>query len=565
MNLALLGTAFVGGLVSFIAPCILPIIPGFLAYLAGSSSIGGNEPKRKEIFLNSLFFVLGFSVVFALLGILLNTVLANVGATVETWLARFGGVVVIFFGLYLVGLVHLSFLDKEHKLGVKVRFSSRYLTSFLFGLAFAAGWTPCVGPVLGVVLGLAASAPGSAFVLLLAYALGLGVPFLLVGLFTGEATKLIARFGASLKIVNIIFGVILIILGVLVFTQRLSFTLHMPTSTTPAVTVTAPTFATSTASAVAPIVIDHTGDYLAKEITDPSGFINTPGDLPITISQYIGKKVILLDFWTYSCINCQRTVPYLESWYTKYEDQGLVIIGIHTPEFDFEKDYNNVSSAVKRLGITFPVVMDNDYGTWNAYDNHYWPHKYLIDIDGYVTFDSIGEGNYAEDEAEIQKALTERAEVLGTGQTISGGLVNPAGATDIEANSPETYFGSARNEYMGNGTQAVAGTQTFTFPQTITPNMFYLSGTWDVEGEYAQSSSETSGIKYTYNAKDIYFVAGATTPVVVDVIQDGIKVNTLTISDDKLYTLVQNQTAGTHTIELQVQGSGLQAYTFTFG
>jgi len=361
---------------------------------------------------------------------------------------------------------------------------------------------------------------------------------------------------------NIILIVVLCaIVGAIFFIE--SKEAHPTASTTPAVTVTLPTFiATSTT----PITIDHTGDYLAKEITDPSGFINTPGDLPITLSQYIGKKVILIDFWTYSCINCQRTVPYLEAWYTKYEDQGLVVIGIHTPEFEFEKDYNNVSAAVKRLGITFPVVMDNDYGTWNAYDNHYWPHKYLIDIDGYVTYDQIGEGNYAEDEMKIQQALQQRAQILGTGQTISGGLVNPTGAdSDIEAGSPETYFGSSRNEYLGNGTQAVPGSQTLSYPQTIAPNTLYLSGTWNFVDEYAQNTSATAGIKYTYSAKDIYFVAGAPTPVTVDVIQDGVKVNTITVSDNKLYTLVQNPTAGTHTIELQVQGAGLQAYTFTFG
>lgn len=221
MNGVALGTAFVGGLVSFLAPCILPIIPGFLAYLAGSSTSEEGGPQRKEVFLNSLFFVLGFSVIFALLGILLNTVLAHVAYSVQTWLSRIGGALVIFFGLYLTGLIKIAFLDRDHKLGVKKKFSSRYATSFLFGLAFAAGWTPCVGPVLGVVLGLAASAPGSAFILLLAYALGLGLPFLLVGLFTGEATRLIARFGGSLKVINIIFGVVLIILGVFVFTGTL--------------------------------------------------------------------------------------------------------------------------------------------------------------------------------------------------------------------------------------------------------------------------------------------------------------------------------------------------------
>lgn len=225
MNGIALGTAFLGGLVSFLAPCILPIIPGFLAYLAGSSARDGLKPERKEVFLNSLFFVLGFSVVFALIGVLLNTVLAHVATSFQTYLARFGGTLVIFFGLYLTGLIRLSFLDREYKFRIISsngwRASSRYITSFLFGLAFAAGWTPCVGPVLGVVLGLAASAPGSAFILLLVYALGLGLPFLLVGLFTGEATILITRFGGSLKVVNIIFGIILIILGVLVFTETL--------------------------------------------------------------------------------------------------------------------------------------------------------------------------------------------------------------------------------------------------------------------------------------------------------------------------------------------------------
>lgn len=357
--------------------------------------------------------------------------------------------------------------------------------------------------------------------------------------------------------------VLAIIVGAIFFIE--SKEAHPSASTTPAVDVTLPSFI-ATSTSTMPFTIDHAGDSLAKEITDPSGFINTPGDLPITISQYIGKKVVLIDFWTYSCINCQRTVPYLQAWYTKYEDQGLVIIGVHTPEFEFEKDYANVSAAVKRLGITFPVVMDNDYGTWNAYDNHYWPHKYLIDIDGYVTYDQIGEGNYAEDEQAIQKALQDRAKVLNTGQTISGGIVDPTNAvTDIEAQSPETYFGSSRNQYLGNGAQSVAGMQTFTFPQNETSNMLYLSGTWNMQSEYAQSVSATSAIEYTYNAKNIYFVAGATTPVSVDIIQDGVKVNTITISDNKLYTLMQNATGGTHTIELQVHGAGLQAFTFTFG
>lgn len=215
-----LGGAFIAGLVSFLAPCVLPLIPGFLAYLAGT----GTEAKgaeRREVFINSVFFVLGFSVVFATLGVLLNTILESIAYDVQAWLSRIGGGLIILFGLYLVGLIHVPLLDREHKFKVKT-FSSRYLTSFLFGLAFAAGWTPCVGPALGVILGLAATQPGSAFILLLAYALGLGIPFLIVGLFTAQATNFISNHGKLLQRLNIIFGGILVILGVLVFTESLN-------------------------------------------------------------------------------------------------------------------------------------------------------------------------------------------------------------------------------------------------------------------------------------------------------------------------------------------------------
>ena len=213
-------SAFLGGLVSFLAPCILPIIPGFLAYLAGSSE--SDTSRRREIFVNSIFFVLGFSLVFAVLGILLNTILLATAYAVKVWLSRIGGVLIIFFGLYLVRLIRIPFLEREYKPTVTRKFNSRYFTSFLFGLAFAVGWTPCVGPALGVILGLAASAPSSAFFLLLAYALGLGIPFLVVGFFTAQASAFIAHHTKLLDTLNIIFGVILLALGVLVFTQSLN-------------------------------------------------------------------------------------------------------------------------------------------------------------------------------------------------------------------------------------------------------------------------------------------------------------------------------------------------------
>src|SRR3989344_2533428 len=201
---------------------------------------------------------------------------------------------------------------------------------------------------------------------------------------------------------------------------------------------------------------------LAREIVAPAGFINTPDGAPITIQEFIGAKVILLDIWTYSCINCVRTLPYLRAWHEKYADEGLLIIGIHTPEFAFEKEIENVRAATERFGITWPVVLDNDRGTWTAYRNQYWPRKYLIDIDGFVVYDHIGEGGYEETEAKIQELLEERAERLGARDNIAENIISPtdAASPDLSAvETPELYFGSARNGGLGNGTSGAEGLQ----------------------------------------------------------------------------------------------------------
>ncbi len=207
--------AFVAGIISFLSPCVLPLIPGFLAYLAGTGD------DRTRIFLNSIAYVLGFSTVFAVLGVLLNTVLSSIAYGVQVWLGRIGGTVIILFGLHVTGLITIPFLAREHNIEV-TRTKASYATSFLFGASFAFGWTPCVGPVLGTVLALATTQPGAAFPLLLAYALGLGMPFLLVGLFSAQAMALIRRYSRFLRYFNIVVGTLLILLGILVFTQTLS-------------------------------------------------------------------------------------------------------------------------------------------------------------------------------------------------------------------------------------------------------------------------------------------------------------------------------------------------------
>jgi thiol-disulfide isomerase/thioredoxin len=315
----------------------------------------------------------------------------------------------------------------------------------------------------------------------------------------------------------------------------------------------------------------------AKELVAPDGYINTPNnDAPITIGQYIGKDVILVDFWTYSCINCQRTIPYLEAWYQKYQGDGFVIIGVHTPEFAFEKILSNVQAAVTKFGITYPVVLDSNYNTWDAYGNEYWPEEYLIDIDGLVREHNIGEGNYAETEQNIQELLKERDQALGIKQTIPTGLVNINEA--IEANSPETYFDADRNQYLGNGKQGVEGPQTLTLPTGTPPlNTLELGGTWNISSESAINTKDGDSFEFTYDAKDVYFVTSASPGVTITVLEDGqpltaankgtdVDANSqVQVGQARLYTLIQHQSAETHTITVIVHGTGLNAFTLDFG
>jgi len=296
----------------------------------------------------------------------------------------------------------------------------------------------------------------------------------------------------------------------------------------------------------------------AKEITTPDGFINTDG-APITIGEFVGKKVVLIDFWTYSCINCQRTTPYLNAWWEKYKDKGLVIIGIHTPEFEFEKEYQNVLNATERLEIKYPVALDNDYSTWNAYKNRFWPRKYLIDIDGYVIYDHIGEGAYEETERKIQEALAERMAALGEDGTIEQSVTKEIPAAR-GARSPEIYFGSAREPEEKSFLRPIAD--------------------WKVTPEFAQNVSSGASIVYRYSGKDVFFVAEADEEVVIEVSRDGKPLGAeagidvietadgktvVKIKEARLYTIIQDKQSETHTLELRIQKPGLKAFTFTFG
>jgi thiol-disulfide isomerase/thioredoxin len=315
----------------------------------------------------------------------------------------------------------------------------------------------------------------------------------------------------------------------------------------------------------------------AREIVNPADFINAG---TTTIASFIGKKVVLLNFWTSSCINCLRTLPYLNAWYSKYKDNGLVILGIHTPEFTFERDYRTVLNATKRFGITYPVVLDNGYSTWSVYGNDYWPRLYLIDIDGSVIYDHVGEGDYPQIERVIQDALKERMHVFGEAKSIDTSLVEPAGAEVglPQTTSLATYFGSARNSLLGNGEAKTRGDQYLTIPKASEHEQgrFYLDGSWRFEPQYVVSLAPGK-IVYPIQAGKVFFVGGSDEGVTIRIVLDGKPLSasmrgsdvgndsTVTIKEERLYRLIENAGDGPHTLEIHIDQPGLKAYLVTFG
>jgi thiol-disulfide isomerase/thioredoxin len=317
----------------------------------------------------------------------------------------------------------------------------------------------------------------------------------------------------------------------------------------------------------------------AKEIVNPYGFINTD-EKPVTIGEFIGKKIVLVDFWTYSCINCQRTLPYLTAWHDTYNDLGLQIIGIHTPEFEFEKEYANVLSATKQFGIKYPVVQDNDYATWQAYKNRYWPRKYLIDIDGYIVYDHIGEGAYEATEMKIRELLEERQVRLGEDMKLTGNLASDSIEETLPSNmprTPEIYFGASRNTLMGNGIKGKVGAQTFGLPSRLSKSTLYLDGQFSITAEYAENLNASTRIVLPYQAKNVFIVASADKPVRAQILIGGEIIpkdmrgsdvdenGYVTIQADKLYKLVESNTWKDDTLTIEIEEKGVRAFAFTFG
>jgi thiol-disulfide isomerase/thioredoxin len=288
----------------------------------------------------------------------------------------------------------------------------------------------------------------------------------------------------------------------------------------------------------------------APEFSGAGPWLNSA---PLTMASLRGK-VVLIDFWTYSCINCLRTLPYLAKWYDAYKDKGFVIIGIHTPEFAFERVTRNVEAAIGRYNIKYPVVQDNDYRMWKAYDNHYWPADFLVDQRGKIVDEHFGEGDYDKMEDDIRKLLAAAPPAIAA-----------KGADLSKIASPEMYFGSLRQEYLASPEAPRPEPQTYTAPADLPLNHFALVGDWTINPEDATLAKDQGAVVLRFKSGKVYMVASSASPVTLSVSVDGKPQPPLTVEASRLYTLFDSEDYGEHVLEVKIPKAGLRAYTFTFG
>ena len=314
----------------------------------------------------------------------------------------------------------------------------------------------------------------------------------------------------------------------------------------------------------------------APKIVGIDYYLNTNAE---ELEKMIKDKVVLYDIWTYSCINCVRTLPYITAWNEKYSDQGLLVIGIHSPEFEFEKDPKNVQMAVDKYGITYPVVMDNEMKTWKAFDNRYWPRKYIADHEGYIRYDHIGEGGYQETEQVIQKLLKERADSLGLKITPEKSLVDIKEFEHANFRTPELYFGykfaQGRNQLGSDEGFHPNQITTYSEPKKIELHKFYPVGEWRNLEDSMELVSNTGSIKLQFNAKEVNIVTANQADL--QIFLDGRPLpseyagkdiqfkNNITVTESGLYNIISIPDASTHDLEIVTNTPGFQMFTFTFG
>lgn len=539
---------FLEGFALILSPCILSILPIILA-----GSLTGSKKKPLGI-------IVGFSMTFALAAFFARGLVAWTG--IDLNLIRH----VAFAFLFLMGVMLLSnrltilvssITERLSAMGgwfsLTMGTSRGFFSGIILGALVAFIWTPCAGPILAAMIVQIAIQKSSwvSFLTLLAFALGAILPMIIITFYGLKLKSTFTFFKMRAQLFRKALGVVLILALIYLVSQDAGYL----------VPDEAPLTQIRTANTL------EGGlwvPYPAPKIAGIEAWINSP---PVDISSLKGK-VVLIDFWTYSCINCIRTLPYLKSWYQQYHDKGLVIIGVHAPEFDFEKKLSNVEQAVKRDGILYPVALDNQFVTWRNYRNNYWPAHYLINKKGEVVYEHFGEGDYDVTQNNI-------AYLLGLGRSaIPSKGISLGGDFFI---TPETYLGYARGESNLNTDLSHDVDNIYQFPDKFTQNGWALEGGWQVLPDKIVATKDLASLKIAFRARHVYIVMGNSTGKPIEVklrlngqalsTHQGADVHGDSIRVDKyaLYELLDLPRVEPGILEVISSMPGAALYTFTFG
>ncbi len=558
--------SFFAGILTVFAPCVLPLLP---IILGGSLDARDQDKRRPYIITASLVLSL---VAFT---ILLKASTALIGIDPHVWLYVSGGIVIA-LGVFMLfpqaWTKVIGFLGFEHRsqelLGKAGKTKSRTWSAVLTGAALGPVFSSCSPTYAWVIATVLPANPTLGVVYLAIYCLGLAIALLAIALL---GRRLLVKvkwasdpkgwFQRSLAVLFIVVGLFIItgwdkqVQTWLVDKDFLNLiSLEEKLVPTDKKIETRPDAKTQF----------NVSPYKAPEFKDVDSWINSS---PLTVAGLKGK-VVLIDFWTYSCINCQRTQPYLNEWYKKYKNEGFEIVGMHAPEFSFERVKANVENAVNDAKITYPVALDNNFATWRAYDNHYWPAKYLVDNDGFVRYTHFGEGDYDETEEAVQTLLAER----GATNLPSVGPGGKVPASSLQ--TPETYLGYTRaDRFVNTGEFKADQTVAYTLNQKPPSNYWSLGGKWKIGKESSEAMQDEATLTFTVSAKDVYLVMNGKNGTKVTVSMPGASFygsdvdesGNVTLKGPTLYSVVDFKTVKSSSVVRLTFPKGTTINAFTFG
>jgi len=571
--------SFLAGFVTILAPCIWPLLP---IVLSASSGAGKRRPigitlgvltsftiftlsisyLEKIFHLDPNAFRLIAVIIIGLLGI--SMLIPSLGARFESFINR----------------VLSPFQNKIQKTGTG--FGAGYLTGCSIGLV----WAPCAGPILATVATLAATQAvnGKVIAVTLAYVSGLGIPLFFLTLFGSWCFSKMRKVTKFTGVIQQVFGLIMIIAALLIYTNydkviQLKILNAFPSYGSIFNKIENNAQVTQQLKVLrgdkeiqTPVENKSELPNLgpASDFVGINHWLNT--DEPLSWDKLKGK-VVLVDFWTYSCINCIRTLPHVTSWYDKYHSSGFVVIGVHTPEFAFEKETKNVENAIKQFKINYPVAEDNNYETWQNFENHYWPAEYLVDAHGRIRRTHFGEGHYDETEQAIRDLLKE------AGNSLDNEANFLEDQTPDYQRTPETYLGQDRMERFSSNEKVKGGLQHFSYSSALPLNHFAYEGFWDISPESAKGKKGSS-LKFHFQADKVFLVISPSKPKRGDAIKvwlDGqpvdasqagkdVRDSKIILDAERLYGIIDLKgKVENHELRLELEDEGITVYAFTFG